>query len=347
MFGRLHPRRGAHYATTAHLCAVMPFQASTGLGGRGVYMGRDASGAAFCFDPFELYERGVLTGPAMVVLGEIGRGKSAFVKAYLHRQCGVFGRSAVVVSPKRGEYDRLAAALGVEPIRLAPRGGVILNPLASPEGDEAVELGALRSVAAATLARMLTPAEDASLAQSLRHVRSLGQEPTLPRVVWVLLDPPASVWRERWRSKRHFEEESREAALALDRLCDGDAAGMFDGETSVGISLDAPLVVLDLSAVADSSADSRYDSTPVCLGVWYASQEYVPGNTTLLTTRPLTVTMFTMRRIAALNRIISPPASAAPTVTNRRTGVPDPNHCPSRDRSKAASHAGASSRSLV
>ena len=103
VFGRLHPRRGAHYATTAHLCAAMPFQASTGLGGRGVYLGRDASGAAFCFDPFELYERGVLTGPAMVVLGEIGRGKSAFVKAYLHRQCGVFGRSAVVVSPKRGE----------------------------------------------------------------------------------------------------------------------------------------------------------------------------------------------------------------------------------------------------
>ena len=77
----------------------MPFQASSGLGGRGVYLGRDATGGAFCFDPFDLYERGILTGPAMVVLGEIGRGKSAFVKAYLHRQCGVFGRPAVVVSP--------------------------------------------------------------------------------------------------------------------------------------------------------------------------------------------------------------------------------------------------------
>ena len=93
---KLLPRRGAHYATTAHVRATMPFQASMGLGGNGVYLGRDATGAAFCFDPFDLYERGLLTGPAMVVLGEIGRGKSAFIKAYLHRQCGVFGRSGVV-----------------------------------------------------------------------------------------------------------------------------------------------------------------------------------------------------------------------------------------------------------
>jgi type IV secretory pathway VirB4 component len=252
--GLLTPRRGAHYATTSHLRAAMPFQASSGLGGRGVYLGRDAAGAAFCFDAFDLYERGLLTGPAMVVLGEIGRGKSAFVKAYLHRQCGVFGRYAVVVSPKRGEYDRLAAAFGVEPIRLRPGGGVILNPLQSRDGDEAVELRALRGVAAACLARPLAPAEDAALAQALRAVRRTTATPTLPLVVQVLLDPPAEAWADRWQGRDHWLTESREAALALDRLCDGDAAGMFDGETSADVSLDAPLVVLDLSAVAESSA---------------------------------------------------------------------------------------------
>jgi type IV secretory pathway VirB4 component len=161
-----------------------------------------------------------------------------------------------VLSPKRGEYDRLAAAFAVEPIRLAPGGGVILNPLQSRAGSEQVELRALRSVAAATLARPLRPAEDAALAQGLRVVRALHAIATLPRVVAVLLAPPDDAWRERWSSREHWLEESREAALALDRLCDGDAAGMFDGETSAGVSLDAPLVVLDLSAVADSSAIS-------------------------------------------------------------------------------------------
>ena len=43
-------------------------------------------------------------------------------------------------------------------------------------------------------------------------------------------------------------------ALALQRLCEGDLRGMFDGPTSEGLDLDAPLVVLDLSAVQDSAA---------------------------------------------------------------------------------------------
>ena len=43
-------------------------------------------------------------------------------------------------------------------------------------------------------------------------------------------------------------------ALALQRLCHGDLRGMFDGPTSGDLDLDAPLVVLDLSAVQDSAA---------------------------------------------------------------------------------------------
>ncbi len=131
---------------------------------------------------------------------------------------------------------------------------MILNPLQARSGGEQVELRALRGVAAATLARTLTPAEDMALVQALRAVRRVHTVPTLPRVVHVLLDPPAEAWVDRWKSVDHWLDESREAALALDRLCQGDAAGMFDGETSVGVSLDAPLVVLDLSAVAESSA---------------------------------------------------------------------------------------------
>lgn len=38
------------------------------------------------------------------------------------------------------------------------------------------------------------------------------------------------------------------------RLCQGDLAGLFDGPTSAGVDLDAPLVVLDLSALYDSPA---------------------------------------------------------------------------------------------
>ena len=77
-----------------------PFVAEPGLGGRGVLIGRDLLGGAFTYDPFELYAQGVLTNPNMVVIGQIGRGKSALIKTYLWRQA-VFGRRAWVVDPER------------------------------------------------------------------------------------------------------------------------------------------------------------------------------------------------------------------------------------------------------
>ena len=49
-------------------------------------------------------------------------------------------------------------------------------------------------------------------------------------------------------------QATRQAALGLQRLCEGDLRGMFDGPTTPGLDLDAPLVVLDLHAVYDSSA---------------------------------------------------------------------------------------------
>jgi hypothetical protein len=92
-----------------------------------VVIGDDLLGGSFVFDPFELYAQGVISNPNMVVFGQIGRGKSAFVKTFLWRQA-VFGRRAWVVDPK-GEYGDLAAAWGVRPVALRPGGAVRLNPL--------------------------------------------------------------------------------------------------------------------------------------------------------------------------------------------------------------------------
>ncbi len=90
-------------------------------------IGRDVLGGSFVYDPFVLYRDGVVTNPNMVVFGQIGRGKSSFVKSYLWRQA-VFGRRAWVVDPK-GEYGPLAQAWGVAPVALRPGGSVRLNPL--------------------------------------------------------------------------------------------------------------------------------------------------------------------------------------------------------------------------
>ena len=89
----------AHRGTTAQLQALYPFVAEPGLGVAGAYIGQDLLGGAFAYDPWELYRAGRVTSPNALVIGQIGRGKSALVKSYLWRQL-VFGRQACVIDPK-------------------------------------------------------------------------------------------------------------------------------------------------------------------------------------------------------------------------------------------------------
>ncbi len=146
-------RRGlppAHRATTVELRTLYPFVVPEDLGVDGCYIGREASGSLFCFDPWECYAKGKLTSPNVVVFGQIGRGKSAFVKSFVWRE-RCFGRHCWVLDPK-GEYGALAAASGATPLRLGPGLGLRLNPLdvgpaAQPSADrgQPAQTGSLAS----------------------------------------------------------------------------------------------------------------------------------------------------------------------------------------------------------
>ena len=92
--------RPGHRCTTRHAQAIYPFMAAGGLGGRGVFVGRDSGGGAFCYDPWVLYGQGLLDDPNTIVLGKLGQGKSALVKTLLWRML-LFGRRAFVLDVKR------------------------------------------------------------------------------------------------------------------------------------------------------------------------------------------------------------------------------------------------------
>ena len=277
---------GCCEATTRHLGAAYPFLSEPGLfaapgAGRGVLVGRDLLGATFSYDPFELYRNGALTNPNMVVIGQIGRGKSAFVKTYLWR-LAAFGRRAWVVDPK-GEYGALARAWGVEPVALRPGGSIRLNPLdavptttrsgpgtgtgtgTGSDDDEVARRRCelLASLSAASLGRSLLPTERSALDLAVAGATSAtsppdrttpGAGPTVPMVVDALLRPDERSARDVGTDAAGLAADGRNVALELRRLVAGDLRGMFDGPTSKGIRLDAPLVVLDLSAVYHSAA---------------------------------------------------------------------------------------------
>jgi hypothetical protein len=267
------PRVPVHQITTRNLGAAYPFIAEAGLGQRGVVIGDDLLGGSFVFDPFELYAVGAVSNPNMVVFGQIGRGKSAFVKTFLWRQA-VFGRRAWVVDPK-GEYGDLADAWGVRPVSLRPGGSVRLNPLdpGPDEGSEAREgstadgttesgtdatarrrIELLASLASACLGRNLVPRERAALGAALAEVAAGECVPTVPMVVEALLTPSTEAARSLRTEVRDLTEDGRDVALELRRLVHGDLCGMFDAPTTPGLDLSAPLVVLDLSALYTSAA---------------------------------------------------------------------------------------------
>jgi len=249
----VHPP--AHRGTTAQLQALYPFVAEPGLGVAGAYIGQDLLGGAFAYDPWELYRAGRVTSPNALVIGQIGRGKSALVKSYLWRQL-VFGRQAFIVDPK-GEYGALAEACGVTPLKLVPGGSVRLNPLDAPFGpaDDAQrrQCELLASLASASLGRALLPRERAAADLAVATVAAT-RPATIPAVVHALLDPDPTAAAALRTDVTTLAAEGRDVALELRRVAEGDLRGMFDGETSAPVDLRAPLVVLDLSALYSSSA---------------------------------------------------------------------------------------------
>jgi type IV secretory pathway VirB4 component len=244
--------RPGHRCTTRHAQAIYPFVASGGLGGRGVFVGREASGGAFCYDPWALYAAAVLDDPNAIVLGKLGQGKSALVKTLLWRML-LFGRRAFVLDVKR-EYGPLCAAAGVRPISLVPGGDVRLNPLAAhPEPHAQLEL--LRAVAVTALGGPLRQVEAAALREALDVVRfGCHGEPTLPAITEVLFAPTGAMAEALRTTPAALADEARRVALALQDLCEGPLRGIFDGATSPGLDLDARLLVIDLHAVRDSPA---------------------------------------------------------------------------------------------
>ena len=232
-------------------------RSGTGPAGRR-HRGRSARGS-FVFDPFELYAQGVVSNPNMVVFGQIGRGKSAFVKTFLWRQA-VFGRRAWVVDPK-GEYGDLAAAWGVRPVALRPGGSIRLNPL-----DAGPERGEMTVPAAQPAAkwnssprwprlsrRNLVPRERAALGVALEATCGRRVQPC-PQSSTPFSRPTAEAAGSLRTGLRELFEDGRDVALELRRLVHGDLCGMFDGPTTPGLDLSAPLVILDLSALYASSA---------------------------------------------------------------------------------------------
>ena len=127
-----------HRSTTRHLASLYPCQIDPGLGPTGVLMGTDlGSGSTFHYDAFDLYARGIITSPNMVILGLVGRCKSTVVKTLLYRSLGLLAspngqpRFAEIADPKR-QIRTTRRRLGMTRLKLVPGGTTRLGNPSDP-----------------------------------------------------------------------------------------------------------------------------------------------------------------------------------------------------------------------
>jgi len=278
--------------TTRHSASAYPFQCQAGLPLVGPIIGQEVLGQGmFCYDPFCLYETETLLSPCMLVSGNKGYGKSAFVKSYLHRQA-IAGKWMAILDPK-GEYLDLAERDRLSVLALRPGGPVRLNPLeagpdavgstsvgAAPIGTASDDIrgrriGVVIALAESATGRPVTSDERSVVTAALMELERRGNRrtpaqshgPTLRHVMDLLMEPTDGMAAELRTDAGSLATDARSVARGLHRLVEGDLAGMFDGESTATVDWLGPGIVVDLSAVLQSPA---FSSILVCAGAWLA-----------------------------------------------------------------------------
>jgi hypothetical protein len=274
-----------HRATSEVLAGAYPFLAESGLGSQGILIGQDAwSGAGFVYDPWVLYQLGILTNPNCLLAGVVGRGKSTLAKAIATRSIA-FGRKCYVPGDPKGEWTAVSRSVGGQAIVLG--GGTVarLNPLdegprpeyltsqdgvREPVTDAAwFELvqqrrrDLLRSITEAALGRAMAPVESTALYAALDEAVRSNSVPVLPHVVSAMFDPSGGVVGS---SRAQLLDDGREVGHAVNRLVGGDLGGLFDGPSTVRFDPDLPMVSLDLSRIAGS--DAKIGMVMTCASSW-------------------------------------------------------------------------------
>jgi hypothetical protein len=268
-------RIGPHRATSEMLAGAYPFLAEEGLGSEGALIGQDAwSGTAFCYDPWELYRRGVLTNPNIFLAGQIGRGKSTLAKALATRYIA-FGRRVYVPGDPKGEWSVVSRAVDGQVIELGIGRPARLNPLDEgprpaglPEQTWQAQLSQRRmsllgALAQSTLGRPLHPTERTALDAALDAACRSARTPLLPMVVDHLHRPAGGYAGS---SIEQLTADGRDIAHALGRLVRGDLAGLFDGPSTVAFDPSFAMLSLDLSHIAGS--DQLLGLVMACTSAW-------------------------------------------------------------------------------
>ncbi len=242
---------GAHRDTTAVLGGAYPFL--TGKpGAEGMFIGHDTvTGQRFCFDPWQLYAQQSVSNTNVLVVGNIGWGKTNTAMAIALRGI-TCGYRVIVPGDPKNDWTRLAQALGGQAVRLGPGMPDRLNPLhlgtPPPGADVAAwrhraeqRRSALMVAIVETVAPAITPLHPKAretLDAAIEGAARGNTTATLHHVVSALTAAGGD------------HADTMRAALA--QLCTGPLAGILDQPATATPDPAAPMIAVGTAAVADN-----------------------------------------------------------------------------------------------
>ncbi|TFD45018.1 hypothetical protein E3T55_19690 [Cryobacterium frigoriphilum] len=271
-----------HQATSHNLAGIYPFVADDGLGHEGPLLGVDLNAdVLWHFSPWDLYMNTTAKAALstnILVIGAYRSGKSGTIKQLCTRSLA-FGHQVVVPSDSKGEWVIVAEAVGGQVIAIGGENTTArLNPLdrgprqtgVSDDVDEIMvrdrRRATLTSVIEATIQGQakLSPMEHTSINWALEHAITVTHDrPTITHVWQALVSPDQSAAGYRPEMAANGER----ARHVLGRFVAGDLQGLFDGESTVAFDPEAPMVVVDTSALFDRS-ELAAQLTQICTSSW-------------------------------------------------------------------------------
>ena len=230
----------------------------------------------FCYDPFCLYDTETLLSPCMLVSGNKGYGKSAFVKAYLHRQ-SMAGKWLAILDPK-GEYLDLADRDGLSVLGLRPGGPVTAQSPRCRAGPRR-RAGPMTSGAGASAWWWPWPSrrsgvpvssdERSVVTAALMELERRGGRavPTLRHVMDLLMGPTEAMAAELNTDHRRAGHRRQVGGPGAAPPGRGRPGRHVRRSVHDQVDWSGPGIVIDLSAVLQSPA---FSAILVCAGAWLA-----------------------------------------------------------------------------
>lgn len=270
---RLMPLAPTFRGTSVQVCGFWPFAGGSSRPAIGVPVGQDIqTGSSVCCDPFSWFRAGFISNPSMAIFGMPGLGKSSFAARQI---IGLADQGVTsLVCDLKGEYSPLCRALGGQVldygrgyrVNLLDLGamGDAAKRIGGPRGQALRELAVARAVdAVATQVQIVrrepvTDWEQTLLASAVwvleaKHRRRKAA-PTLGDLVRLLHDPTEAMRDAILTDTADaYAELTKGLRRSLQAVLEGPLGRMFDGQSTARLSIDTPMVSVDVSAVSRQS----------------------------------------------------------------------------------------------